>query len=184
MGTEQRSKAEALRIKKKLEGDINELEIGLDHANKANAEGLKAIKRYQGQLMELLTARLLLSLERLRRARPFLTLLRDPSASWTWKLLMPEMLAMKCRLSMAEKWLLSVLLRATSTLFRPRLMLCLELPRMPKRSPRRLWLMLLALPMSSVPSRIMPLVRPPQRSLLRPNSETLKAACLMPRLLP
>merc|ERR1712168_1522881 len=49
---EQRSKAEALRIKKKLEGDINELEIGLDHANKANAEGLKAIKRYQGQLRE------------------------------------------------------------------------------------------------------------------------------------
>ena len=49
---EQRSKAEALRVKKKLEGDINELEIGLDHANKANAEGLKAIKRYQGQLRE------------------------------------------------------------------------------------------------------------------------------------
>ena len=49
---EQRAKAEALRIKKKLEGDINELEIGLDHANKANAEGLKAIKRYQGQLRE------------------------------------------------------------------------------------------------------------------------------------
>merc|ERR1711994_588014 len=44
---EQRAKAEALRIKKKLEGDINELEIGLDHANKANAEGLKAVKRYQ-----------------------------------------------------------------------------------------------------------------------------------------
>merc|ERR1711922_38892 len=30
---EQRSKAEALRIKKKLEGEINELEIALDHAN-------------------------------------------------------------------------------------------------------------------------------------------------------
>merc|ERR1712127_1014737 len=50
--TEQRSKGDALRIKKKLEGDINELEIGLDHANKANAEGLKAIKRYQGQLRD------------------------------------------------------------------------------------------------------------------------------------
>merc|ERR1712209_290801 len=49
---EQRAKAEALRIKKKLEGDINELEIGLDHANKANAEGLKAIKRYQQQLRD------------------------------------------------------------------------------------------------------------------------------------
>merc|ERR1711981_850473 len=50
--TEQRSKAEALRIKKKLEGEINELEIALDHANKANAEGQKAIKRYQGQLRD------------------------------------------------------------------------------------------------------------------------------------
>merc|ERR1712142_751251 len=54
--TEQKSKAEALRIKKKLEGEINELEIGLDHANKANAEGLKAIKRYQGQLRDTIQA--------------------------------------------------------------------------------------------------------------------------------
>ena len=44
---EQRSKAEALRIKKKLEGEINELEIALDHANKANNEAQKSIKRYQ-----------------------------------------------------------------------------------------------------------------------------------------
>merc|ERR1719472_351578 len=50
--SEQRAKAEALRIKKKLEGEINELEIALDHGNKANAEGQKAIKRYQGQLRE------------------------------------------------------------------------------------------------------------------------------------
>merc|ERR1712080_383451 len=49
---EQRGKAEALRIKKKLEGDINELEIALDHANKANAEALKSIKRYQAQLRD------------------------------------------------------------------------------------------------------------------------------------
>merc|ERR1719266_1750924 len=50
--TEQGAKAEALRIKKKLEGEINELEIALDHANKANNEALKSIKRYQGQLRE------------------------------------------------------------------------------------------------------------------------------------
>merc|ERR1719384_1580667 len=49
---EVRSKAEALRIKKKLESDINELEIALDHANKVNAEANKAIKRYQGQLRD------------------------------------------------------------------------------------------------------------------------------------
>merc|ERR1719445_2763619 len=54
--SEQRAKAEALRIKKKLEGDINELEIALDHANKANAEAQKAIKRHQGQLRESETA--------------------------------------------------------------------------------------------------------------------------------
>ena len=46
---EQRSKCEALRIKKKLEGDINELEIALDHSNKANSEAQKSIKRYQVQ---------------------------------------------------------------------------------------------------------------------------------------
>merc|ERR1740131_257991 len=43
--SEQRAKAEALRIKKKLEG-------ALDHANKANSEAQKAIKRYQGQHRE------------------------------------------------------------------------------------------------------------------------------------
>ena len=35
---EQKAKGEALRVKKALEGEINELEIGLDHANKANSE--------------------------------------------------------------------------------------------------------------------------------------------------
>merc|ERR1712043_116825 len=44
--------SEALRIKKKLESDINELEIALDHANKANAEAHKSIKRYQAQLRD------------------------------------------------------------------------------------------------------------------------------------
>merc|ERR1719357_469060 len=50
--SEQKAKGEALRVKKALEGEINELEIGLDHANKANAEGLKSIKRYQNQIKE------------------------------------------------------------------------------------------------------------------------------------
>merc|ERR1711936_763073 len=49
---EQKAKGEALRVKKALEGEINELEIGLDHANKANSEGLKSVKRYQGQPKE------------------------------------------------------------------------------------------------------------------------------------
>merc|ERR1711874_542460 len=53
---EQRAKGEGLRIKKQLEGEINELEIGLDHANKANSEGIKSIKRYQTQLRETIQA--------------------------------------------------------------------------------------------------------------------------------
>merc|ERR1712136_518692 len=53
---EQRAKADALRVKKKLESDINELEIALDHANKANIEGQKAIKRYQGSLRDTIQA--------------------------------------------------------------------------------------------------------------------------------
>merc|ERR1739847_129235 len=46
------AKTEGLRIKKKLETDINELEIALDHANKANSESHKSIKRFQGQLRD------------------------------------------------------------------------------------------------------------------------------------
>merc|ERR1711962_1900708 len=53
---EQKAKGEALRVKKALEGEINELEIGLDHANKANSEGLKSVKRYQNQLRETIQA--------------------------------------------------------------------------------------------------------------------------------
>ncbi len=40
-------------MKKKLEADINELEIGLDHANKANMDAQKNIKRYLEQIKEL-----------------------------------------------------------------------------------------------------------------------------------
>ncbi|XP_017014041.1 myosin heavy chain, muscle isoform X16 [Drosophila takahashii] len=61
---EAKGKAEALRMKKKLEADINELEIALDHANKANAEAQKNIKRYQQQLKDIQTA-----LEEEQRAR-------------------------------------------------------------------------------------------------------------------
>merc|ERR1712112_17664 len=53
---EQKAKGEALRVKKAMGGEINELEIGLDHANKANSEGLKSIKRYQSQLRDTIQA--------------------------------------------------------------------------------------------------------------------------------
>merc|ERR1712142_743767 len=54
MGLEQESKgkAEALRMKKKLESDVGELEIALEHSNSNNLETQKAIKKYQVQIRE------------------------------------------------------------------------------------------------------------------------------------
>jgi len=52
---EAKGKAEALRMKKKLESDINELEIALDHANKANSDLQKHIKKLQGELKDMAT---------------------------------------------------------------------------------------------------------------------------------
>ncbi|CEF60973.1 Myosin heavy chain [Strongyloides ratti] len=50
---ETKAKAELLKVKKKLEADANELEISMDHANRANAEAQKNIKRYTEQIREL-----------------------------------------------------------------------------------------------------------------------------------
>merc|ERR1711872_485720 len=49
---ESRGKAEALRAKKELESDINELEISLDHANKANSDLNKHIKKLHVEYTE------------------------------------------------------------------------------------------------------------------------------------
>jgi len=49
---ESRAKNEAFRHKKKLEADLNELDIALEHANGANAEAQQTIKKYQGQIRE------------------------------------------------------------------------------------------------------------------------------------
>ncbi|CAG2223442.1 MYH6_7 [Mytilus edulis] len=50
---ESKGKAEALKIKKKLEQDINELEVAVDASNRAKAELEKNIKRYQQQVIEI-----------------------------------------------------------------------------------------------------------------------------------
>lgn len=50
---ESKGKTELLRVKKKLEADINELEIALDHANKANADAQKNLRRYNEQIREI-----------------------------------------------------------------------------------------------------------------------------------
>merc|ERR1712227_30012 len=49
---ETRAKGEAIRMKKKLESDINELDIALEHANGSNAEAQRTIKRYQQQIKD------------------------------------------------------------------------------------------------------------------------------------
>merc|ERR1711994_261808 len=50
--TEAKGKAEALRMKKKLEGDVIDLDCSLEHANAANAETWGNIKTYQLGLRE------------------------------------------------------------------------------------------------------------------------------------
>uniref|UniRef100_A0A0N4ZXJ8 Myosin motor domain-containing protein n=1 Tax=Parastrongyloides trichosuri TaxID=131310 RepID=A0A0N4ZXJ8_PARTI len=50
---ETKAKTELLKVKKKLEADANELEISMDHANRANAEAQKNIKRYTEQIRDL-----------------------------------------------------------------------------------------------------------------------------------
>merc|ERR1719320_412603 len=50
---ESKGKAEALRVKKKLESDINELEIALDHSNKSNSDLQKHIKKLHTDVNEL-----------------------------------------------------------------------------------------------------------------------------------
>lgn len=49
MEAESRGKQEAMRMKKKLESDINELEVSLDGANRGRADAEKNMKRFQGQ---------------------------------------------------------------------------------------------------------------------------------------
>merc|ERR1712152_55006 len=47
-----KGKAEALRMKKKLETDVLDLDCNLEHANAANAETQRTIKNYQLSLRE------------------------------------------------------------------------------------------------------------------------------------
>ena len=49
---ESKGKAEAIRMKKKLEADVVELEMSLEHANAANQETQKTIKRYHQHIRE------------------------------------------------------------------------------------------------------------------------------------
>lgn len=50
LDAEVRSRNEAIRLKKKMEGDLNEIEIQLSHANRQAAETIKHLRSVQGQL--------------------------------------------------------------------------------------------------------------------------------------
>lgn len=50
LDAEVRSRNDALRVKKKMEGDLNEMEIQLNHANRQAAEAQKHLRNIQGQL--------------------------------------------------------------------------------------------------------------------------------------
>ena len=50
LSTETAAKGEALRQKKKLEADMNELAIALEHANGSNMEAQATIKKYHHQV--------------------------------------------------------------------------------------------------------------------------------------
>ncbi len=50
LDAEVRSRNDALRIKKKMEGDLNEMEIQLSHANRQASEAQKQLRNVQGQL--------------------------------------------------------------------------------------------------------------------------------------
>ncbi|XP_061639993.1 myosin heavy chain, fast skeletal muscle-like [Phyllopteryx taeniolatus] len=52
LDAEVRSRNDALRLKKKMEGDLNEMEIQLSHANRQAAEAQKQLRNVQGQLKD------------------------------------------------------------------------------------------------------------------------------------
>ncbi|KAM9783758.1 myosin heavy chain, fast skeletal muscle-like [Syngnathus typhle] len=52
LDAEVRSRNDALRLKKKMEGDLNEMEIQLSHANRQSAEAQKQLRNVQGQLKD------------------------------------------------------------------------------------------------------------------------------------
>ncbi|XP_051985602.1 myosin heavy chain, fast skeletal muscle [Xyrauchen texanus] len=52
LDAEIRSRNDALRIKKKMEGDLNEMEVQLSHANRQAAEAQKQLRNVQGQFKD------------------------------------------------------------------------------------------------------------------------------------
>uniref|UniRef100_A0A8C7TBL2 Myosin motor domain-containing protein n=1 Tax=Oncorhynchus mykiss TaxID=8022 RepID=A0A8C7TBL2_ONCMY len=52
LDSEVRSRSDALRVKKKMDGDLNEMEMQLSHANRQATEATKQLRNVQGQLKD------------------------------------------------------------------------------------------------------------------------------------
>lgn len=50
LDAEAKSRNEAVRLRKKMEGDLNEMEVQLSHANRQAAESQKLLRNLQVQL--------------------------------------------------------------------------------------------------------------------------------------
>lgn len=50
LDAEAKSRNEAVRLRKKMEGDLNEIEVQLNHANRQAAESLKLLRNLQVQI--------------------------------------------------------------------------------------------------------------------------------------
>lgn len=50
LDAESKSRNEAVRLRKKMEGDLNEIEVQLNHANRQAAESQKLLRNLQVQL--------------------------------------------------------------------------------------------------------------------------------------
>lgn len=50
LDAEAKSRNEAVRLKKKMEGDLNEIEVQLNHANRQAAESQKLLRNLQVQI--------------------------------------------------------------------------------------------------------------------------------------
>merc|ERR1712133_96449 len=176
---EQRAKSEALRIKKKLESDINELEIALDHANKANSEGQKAIKRYQGTLRDTIQG-----YEDEARARQQVMEQVGISERKANALSgeVEESRALLDSAERAKRQLDSELADARNAVNEMGVINSRAMHE--KRNVRELWLMLPDWPMSSAQNKTTPTLKAEVREALTLNSLSLKTDLLKPKLLP
>lgn len=50
LDAEAKSRNEAIRVKKKMEGDLNEMEVHLNHANRLATESQKMVRNLQTQI--------------------------------------------------------------------------------------------------------------------------------------